>query len=105
MRRGDIVSVAYGKPRPSVVVQADNLPTPVEILLCPFTTHVVDAPIYRIAVEPDPENGLKQPSQIMVDKVGPAPRDKIGAIIGRLAPSDVAKLDAALLTILDLSGD
>lgn len=96
--------VAAGKLRPSVVVQADAVPTPRDVLICPFTTHLLDAPIYRIAVEPDGDNGLEAVSQIMIDKVGPVPRDKIGGVIGRLAEADMARLDTALMVMLDLTG-
>jgi mRNA interferase MazF len=102
LKRGDIVSVAAGKPRPSVVVQADDIVTPHEILLCPLTTHLLDAPMYRVQIEPDAGNRLKFVSQIMVDKVGPAPRNRVGGVIGRLAPVDLTNLDASLLIVLDL---
>lgn len=105
MRRGDVVTSAAGKPRPAIVVQSDGVPMPHEILLCPFTTHLLDAPIYRLHVEPDTTNGLTSASQIMIDKVGPVPRDRIGRVIGRLAPADLAVLDAALLVMLDIAGD
>jgi len=70
--------------------------------LCPLTTHLLDAPMYRIQVELDAGNGLKFGSQIMVDKVGPAPRGRIGGIIGWLALADLAKLDASLMIALYL---
>ncbi len=103
MRQGDIVRVALGKPRPAVVVQSDELATPVEVLVCPFTTTSVDAPFYRVPVDPTADNGLKEPSQLMADKVGPAPRDKIDGVIGRLADDDLERLKTALMLILDLA--
>ena len=90
MRRGDIVTVAFagdfGKPRPAVIVQSDYLNgTHATILLCPFTSELVDAPLIRIPVVPSQQNGLRAPSQIMVDKVAPVRREKIGRAIGVLA--------------------
>ena len=105
MKRGDVVIVAEGKPRPAVVVQSDTLPTPVEVLICPITSTLVDAPIYRLQVEPNAANGLKVASQVMIDKVAPARLDRIGAVIGRLNPDELAKLDAALLALLDIGKD
>jgi mRNA interferase MazF len=105
MKRGDVVLVAEGKPRPAVIVQADAIPTPGEILICPLTTELIDAPIYRLPVEPHKSNGLKAMSQLMVDKVGPARRGRIDRVIGQLSATDLAGLDAALLTLLDLTGD
>ncbi len=104
MKRGDVVVIATGKPRPAVVVQTDSVPTPYDVLLCPFTTHLLDAPIYRLQIEPDANNGLRIASQIMVDKVGPVPRDRIGKIIGRLSQADLTRLATALLVVLDLVG-
>ncbi len=102
MRRGDIVIIADGKPRPAVIVQADILATPVDVLICPLTSFLLDAPIFRLTVEPDSANGLTSVSQIMADKVGPARRDRIGKIAGRLASNDIARLDTALLVMLAL---
>lgn len=103
--RGDVVLVAEGKPRPAVIVQADTLLTPVEILICPLTTVLIDAPIYRLPVDPHDSNGLKALSHLMVDKVGPARHERIAKVIGHLAAMDLARLDSALLTIFDLAGD
>ncbi|MBA4748606.1 MAG: type II toxin-antitoxin system PemK/MazF family toxin [Sphingopyxis sp.] len=102
MKRGDIVIIAAGKPRPAVVARADNVPTAREILLCPFTSYLLDAPIYRLHVEPDGINGLQVASQIMVDKVGPVPRDKIAEIVGTLADADMARLNTALIVVQGL---
>lgn len=73
-QRGDVVicvlSGDYGKPRPAVVVQSDLFnPTHASITVCPITTYVMDAPLFRLSVEPSSENGLKASSQIMVDKI------------------------------------
>ena len=102
MRRGDIVRVAEGKPRPAVVIQADYLPTPVEILICPLTTVVRDAPLYRLTVDASVENGLATTSQLMVDKIGPARRDRIDGVVGRLSEPDLSRLGEALTLMLDI---
>lgn len=104
MKRGDVVIIAESKPRPAVVVQSDFVATPLETLICPLTTFLVDAPIYRLPVEPDDLNGLKTVSQIMIDKVGAARNQRIGAVIGRLSAADMARLDLALIVMLDLMG-
>ncbi|WP_280138149.1 hypothetical protein [Methylobacterium sp. Leaf111] len=38
----------------------------------------------RIDVEPSPANGLRESSQIQVDKIVTVPRVKVGSIVGRL---------------------
>jgi mRNA-degrading endonuclease toxin of MazEF toxin-antitoxin module len=61
VKRGDIVTVATGKPRPAVVVQSDHLlPYPM-IVIVPFTSEI-DArppPFTRIGVDPSSINLLR----------------------------------------------
>jgi mRNA interferase MazF len=63
-QKGDIVSCVlsgdFGKPRPAVVVQANLFnETHASITICPLTSHLVEAPLFRIAVSPSEQNGLK----------------------------------------------
>ena len=83
-------------------MQADGIETPVEILLCPFSSTIVDAPLYRPVIEPKEGNGLVTVSQLMADKVGPVPHARIGSVIGKLDAEDLYRLDLSLATILDL---
>lgn len=75
MRRGDLVTVVlpgeFGKPRPAVVIQSDDHPGLATILVCPLTSMLIDAPAFRMEVRPAPENGLRLPSQVMLDKLSP----------------------------------
>ena len=53
MRRGDIVICVlasdHGKPRPAVIVQSDLFnETHDSISVCPITTHLVEAPLFRL---------------------------------------------------------
>ena len=96
--------VAMGKPRPAVIVQTDAITTSVEILICPFTTTSLDASLYRITIEPSPNNALNASSQLMTDKVGPALQSRIGGIIGHLDEVDIMRLNVALTLVLDLGG-
>jgi mRNA interferase MazF len=107
MRRGDIVTVAFagdfGKPRPAVIVQSDYLnETHTTILLCPFTSDLIDAPLFRIPIEPSPENGLRSSSQIMVDKAAPMRSEKIGARIGVLDTETLVRLNRSLALVFGL---
>ncbi len=80
MTRGDVVVVATrgaytNKPRPAVVVQADAFnPTHASITICPVTSDVVDAPMFRVALPATRRTGLEVPSQVMVDKIVSVPR-------------------------------
>lgn len=92
MKRGDIVTVAasgdYGKPRPAVVVQSDWLDATDSVLVCLMTSTRRDAPVYRLDVASGPDTGLREPSQVMVEKIVALRREKCGPPIGWLdAPS------------------
>jgi mRNA interferase MazF len=99
--RGDVVLVVqrgdYGKPRPAVVVQSDLFNrNHASITICPCTTEFVRAPIFRVDVTPDGDNGLVAPSQVMVDKAGTVRRDRIKRRIGVLGPVPMRQIDLAL---------
>src|SRR5205807_9213788 len=83
MRRGDVVTVAatgdYGKPRPAVIVQTDAFPeNHASVVICQLTSELVDAPDFRITIEPTPENGLRLKSQVMSDKPVTVRGERIG---------------------------
>lgn len=108
MRRGDVVIVAatggYGKPRPAVIVQTDAFPdTHTSVVICQMTSDLIDAADFRVSIAPNPDNGLRLPSQIMADKPVTVWRDRIGKRIGRLAAADVAPLNAAIAFVMGLA--
>ncbi len=108
MRRGDVVTVAaagdYGKPRPAVVVQTDAFPEKhASVVVCQMTSEVVDAPDFRITVDPSGANGLRVRSQIMADKPVTVRRERIGQTIGRLSANEVRQLNAALAFVMGLA--
>jgi mRNA interferase MazF len=109
VKRGELVTVAlpgdYGKPRPAVVVQADLFnETHASVTVAPVTSTLVNAPLFRLAVEPSPENGLRALSQVMVDKVMTVRRERIGASIGELEPEMLKRVNRALALWLGLAG-
>lgn len=108
MQRGDIVvcvsSDDYGKPRPAVIVQTDLFnKTHATFTICPFTIHLIEAPLFRLWVSPSKQNGLKEVSQIMVDKITSIKRDKIHQKMGALTAEQMDKLNDAILLWLDLN--
>jgi mRNA interferase MazF len=108
MKRGDIWTVAggkdsAGKARPVVILQDDSFDGTESLTICAFTTDDTDAPLFRLAVEPNERNGLRIPCHLMVDKVTTAPKSKVGAHIGRLDDEDILRLNRAVLVFLGLS--
>jgi len=101
MKRGDVVVVSlrgdHGKPRPALVVQSDLFnETHASVTLAPLTSTIVDAPLFRLTLEPAVETGLRSVSQIMVDKVATVKRDKIGASIGRVGDETMLRVNRAI---------
>lgn len=101
MKRGDLVAVAlqgdYGKPRPALVIQSDLFnETHVSLTIVPVTSTIVDAPLFRVTVEPSRGNGLRTVSQIMVDKVTTVRRPRLGQTIGRLEEDVMLRVSRAL---------
>ena len=108
MRRGDVVVVAaagdYGKPRPAVVVRTNAFPeTHASVVICQMTSEIIDAPDFRIMIDPSARNGLRAPSQIMADKPVTVRRGRIGQPIGRLDANDLGRLNIALAFVLGLA--
>ena len=104
MRRGDLVTVAlqgdYGKPRPALVIQSDLFQDHPSVTLLPVTGTLHPTPIFRIMVVPSPENGLRKPSQVMVDKVVTVSRERIGERMGCLDEGTLIEVTRALAVFL-----
>ena len=109
MKRGDIsLAVArgdYGKPRPAVIVQSDLFnATHASVLVCLLTTDLIDAPLFRLLLTPAAANGLREQSQIMVDKLLALPRERIRERIGSADDETMLALNRALALMLGLAG-
>jgi mRNA interferase MazF len=106
VNRGDLVTAvisgAYGKPRPALVVQSDAFADLPSVTILPLTTHLQPAPLIRITVELDGENGLEQRSQIMIDKAATVPRGKIGRRFGRVDDATMRAVGQALRMFLGI---
>ena len=108
MKRGEIWTIAggkdyAGKPRPAVIVQDDSFDGTDSITVCAFTTDETEAPLFRLAVEPNERNGLRATGRLMVDKITTVPKAKVGARIGRLDDEDMLRLNQAVLVFLGLA--
>ena len=109
MKRGDVYAVSLsgvaGKPRPAVIVQADEFTAIGTVLFCPLTSVASDTALFRPAIEPEPRNGLRTTSRAMTDKLTPARRNEIGSRIGSLSADDMRRVDRAIVAVpgLDLS--
>ena len=107
VKRGAVVAVAlkgdYGKPRPALVVQSDLFDEHSSVTIAPVTSTIVDAPLFRVTVEPSTSNGLRKISQVMVDKLTTVRRDKIAETIGTLSDEASIRVNRALMLWLGLA--
>jgi len=109
VKRGDIVLCViagdFGKPGPALVVQSNLFnPSHASITLLPITSHLIDTPLFRIPIRAGKMNGLKQDSQIMVDKITAVRRDRIRERIGRISPAALQQTEEALLRFIGFEG-
>jgi mRNA interferase MazF len=107
MERGRFVTVVtpgdYGKPRPALVVQSDLFAALPSVIICPLTTTLRDdADLFRITVAPDELNGLREISQIAVDKMTVVPVAKIGSVIGRADDALMLRISRAMAVFLGI---
>ena len=109
MRRGEVWTAAAGsgyagKPRLVAIVQDDRFDATDSVTVCAFTTDPTEAPLFRLRVEPDETNGLREPSSLMIDKFTTIPRSKLGERIGRLSDEEMIRLGRAILVFFGLAG-
>jgi mRNA interferase MazF len=108
VKRGDVVLVAVpselGRPRPGVVVQADEFNEELStIFICPVSSDLQERLPLRPMIEAGPSNGLRLRSQIMTDKMVALRHDRIRCVIGHIDPETSEQLDRALLVLLGLA--
>ncbi len=105
--RGDVVTCAipgeFGKPRPVIILQSDLFnPTHPSVTVCPITSHLLPAVLFRVPLKPGVINGLKSESQAMADKVATVRLERVRTIVGRLEADDMARVETAVTLWLGL---
>ena len=108
VKRGDVALVVVptelGRPRPGVVVQADEFNEELStIFICPVSSDLQEGLPLRPIIEAGPSNGLRLRSQIMTDKMIALRRDRVRGVIGKFVVETSEQLDRALLVVLGLA--
>ena len=107
MNRGDFVTIAiqgdFGKPRPALVIQSDRFRQHATVTVLPVSSLLVDAPLFRITVQPSPSNGLQKPSQVMVDKSVTVKQDKLGEVFGVADDATMLEVERSLAVFLGIA--
>jgi mRNA interferase MazF len=87
-----------------VIVQDDRFDATSSVTVCAFTSDPTEAPLFRLRVVPDAQNGLREPCSLMVDKITTVSRAKLGQHVGRLGDDDLLRLGRAILVFFGLAG-
>jgi mRNA interferase MazF len=108
VKRGDVVLAVVpselGRPRPGVVVQADEFGEELStVFICPISSDLQERLPLRPIIEAGPANGLRLRSQIMTDKMIALRNDRIRRVIGHIDTETSEFLDRALLLVLGLA--
>ena len=107
MNRGDFVTIAmqgdFGKPRPALIIQSDQFGEHATVTVLLVSSTVVDAPLFRVAVQPNKINGLQKPSQVMVDKAMTVKRDKLGDAFGYASDEVMLEVGRCLAVFLGIA--
>jgi len=108
IQRGDIIVVAmqgdYGKPRPALVVQSNELnEVHTSIMILPFTSDIKKSPLIRYTVTPEEDTGLNVTCQAMIDKITTVKRERIGKVIGHLDRSHMIEINRLMIVALALA--
>ncbi len=107
MRRGDLVTVSvsgdFGKPRPALIIQSDHFPETETTTVLLISSTLVDAPLLRLTIAPSDRNGLRLPSQVMIDKSMIIRRAKIGPVFGHLEDEAMISVTRLLAVFLGLA--
>ena len=105
--RGDLVTIAmqgdFGKPRPALIIQANQFDEHATVTVLLVSSTLVNAPLFRVMVRPNIENGLQKPSQIMVDKVMTVKLHKLGPTFGRVDSDAMIEVERCLAVFLGIA--
>jgi len=105
--RGDLVTIVmqgdFGKPRPALIIQANQFNEHSSVTVLPITSMIVNAPLLRVTLQPNSNNNLKKTSQVMIDKTMTVMREKIGPIFGHVGASTLLEIERCLAVFLGIA--
>ena len=106
-RRGEFVTIAlsgdFGKPRPALILQADQFTRTATVTVLLVSSTLVEAPLLRVTVHPNAQNGLRRPSQVMVDKAMTVKGEKLGQVFGRIDSEALLEIERCLAVFLGIA--
>lgn len=106
MRRGDLWAGSGGicsrKPRPVLIIQDDLYATEYSIVVLPITSVLRPAGLARYRLIPDPVNGLRQDSDVQIDKITTLRREHLTERTGEVDKRDLREIERLMLPLLGM---
>lgn len=97
MRRGELWAGSGGiysrKPRPVLIIQDDLYATEYSIIVLPITSVLRSAGLTRYHLSPHPVNGLRQDSDVQIDKIPTLEREHLTERIGEVDKRDLREIE------------
>ena len=84
------------------MIQADVFQALASTAVLPITTTLHDAPWLRVRVTPTARNGLREPSEVMIDKVQTVDRARLRDPVGHLEADTLGEIDRRLALFLGI---
>ena len=107
MRRGDLTTVAlpgdFGKPRPALVIQSNLFADHPSVTILPLSSDLRETPIFRVRLFPDETNGLRAPSDVMIDKIHTVARDKLRGKFGAISNEQLIEIERTVAVWLGIA--
>ena len=105
MKRGEIWTQSGGpgyasKPRPVLIVQSDLLEGTESIVVILFTSLEGARLNARLPFNPTAENGLREASELMADKIMTVAHTRLGRQIGALSAEAMGEVEQSLAFVL-----
>jgi len=100
-----LVRLPRDKARPAVVVRPNLLAELSYATILPITSELQEGASMRIDVEPNPENGLRAASQVMVDWPQTVRFTDMGGAIGHLDATIMRAITRQLAVVLGIGSD
>lgn len=92
-----VVPGDHGKPRPALVIQNERTVDMFDsITVCLMTTAASAPNPLRLAILPEPENGLREPTYVQVDKIHTPAKRRVRGPIGQVTDEFMLEVDLAL---------
>lgn len=107
MKRGELWIGSGGtyarKPRPVLILQDDLYATESSVIVLPVTSVLRAAGLARYRLSPSEENGLRQESDVQIDKITTIRREQLLQRIGAVGSRDLREIERLILPILGMA--